>query len=118
MTTSRELSAFLDARWLKPGSFTSITDFADPWHQEGMVGFDRIVIDDVEQEATMPKKLASPDLVSGDLAGLVTGRINGRETPEQRTAFIFRAHPLGDLALTTLAFEIAVANSAGVEVEI
>lgn len=109
-TTSSALRAFLDARWLKAGSYTSITDFAVPWHQEGMCGFDRIVIDDVAQEATMPKKLADPALVSGDLAGLVLGRVSGRRSESERTAFIFRAHPLGDLALTTLAWERAAGS--------
>ncbi len=116
ITTSKDIKPFVDARWLKLGSFTSITDFADPWHQDGMVGFERVVIDDVAQEATMPKKLVNPSLVDGDLASLVLGRIPGRETAAERNAFIFRAHPLGDLALTTLAYEKAVATGSGISV--
>jgi hypothetical protein len=62
------LDPFVDARWLAPGAFAAITDGAIPWVGEGMSAFDRIVIDDLEQEANMPQPMVQPSLVVGDLA--------------------------------------------------
>ena len=101
------LTLFVDARWLAPGSFAAITDVALPWVAEGMSAFDRIVIDDVAQEATMPQSMVQPDLVSGDITGLVNGDIEGRGTDTERTAFVFRGLALGDLALAGLAYQRA-----------
>ena len=49
-------------------------------------------------------KLAAPEHVTGDLSGLVLGKFSGRDQPTDRTAFIFRGHALGDLALAALAY--------------
>lgn len=116
VTFSAELEPFLDARWLKPGAFVSSTDLALPWIPGGMTAFDRVVIDDLEQESTMPSPMVSPDLVTGDLTGLVTGEIAGRNTNEDRTAFVFRAIAMGDLALAALGYEKAQASSQGVTI--
>ena len=113
VTYSAHLEPFLDARWLKPGSFATITDLAAPWTKEGLSAFDQIVIDDLEQEAAMPNKLVSPDLVTGDLSGLVLGEIEGRSKDDDRTAFIFRGHALGDLALAALVYRKAREGSRG-----
>lgn len=95
---------FVDARWLKAGSFTAMTDLALPWLPESMSSFDRIVIDDLEQEATMSKPMVKPDLVSGDLTGLVCGDVAGRGSPSERTTFVFRGLAVGDLAVAGLAY--------------
>ena len=107
VTVSPQLVPFLDARWLAPGAYAAITDLAGPWLAEGMPAFDRIVIDDVEQEAAMPEPMVAPRLVAGDLAGLVNGSVAGRRTDKERTAFIFRGLGLGDLALAALAYRRA-----------
>jgi ornithine cyclodeaminase/alanine dehydrogenase-like protein (mu-crystallin family) len=96
---------FLDAGDLKPGAFAAIVDLAAPWIRESFALLDRIAIDDLEQEASLPNKLAAPEFISGDLSGLVLGKFSGRDNAEQRTAFIFRGHALGDLALAGLAFD-------------
>lgn len=98
---------FLDASLLKDGAFAAIVDLAEPWRKETFGAFDRIVIDDLEQENAAAVKLASPDLVAGDLARLVQGRIAGRTNARERTAFIFRGYGLGDLALAGLAYRRA-----------
>jgi len=103
VTYSAGLDPFLDANWLAPGCFAAITDLAAPWHKDRFSAFDRIAIDDLEQEAALPNKLVAPDYVTGDLSGLVTGKFSGRNRPDERTAFIFRGHALGDLALAALA---------------
>ena len=102
---------FLDARWLKRGVFATITDLATPWLLGGMAAFERIVIDDLEQEAKMSKPMVAPSLVAGDLSGLVAGEISGRASGEERSAFVFRGLAVGDLALAALAYQRA--KSAG-----
>lgn len=116
VTYSAQLEPFLDARLLKPGSFAAITDLGVPWMTEGLGAFDRIVIDDMEQEAAMPNKLVPSDFVSGDISGLVLGDCDARCNDEERTAFIFRGHALGDLALAALAYRKAISNSIGVKI--
>jgi ornithine cyclodeaminase/alanine dehydrogenase len=104
VTYSGQLEPFMDADWLAPGCFAAITDLSAPWRKESFSAFDIITIDDMEQEAALPNKLVDPDYVTGDLAGLILGEFKGRTSADQRTAFIFRGHALGDLALASLAF--------------
>jgi len=113
VTLSHQIDPFLDARWLKPDVFVSSTDLAIPWVDESMSAFDKIIIDDLEQESAMPNPLVEPSLVSGDLPGLINGNISGRSTETERTAFVFRAIALGDLALAGLAYQKAKAVSQG-----
>ena len=107
VTYSAQLKPFLNANCLKPGSFTAITDLSAPWHQTSFSAFDQLIIDDMNQEAALPNKLAPPGYVSGDLAGLVSGQFVGRNHPDDRNAFVFRGHALGDLALSVLAIQKA-----------
>ncbi|RWA72831.1 MAG: ornithine cyclodeaminase family protein [Mesorhizobium sp.] len=112
VTLVPEPVAFLDARWLKAGVFATMTDLALPWFPETMVSFDRIVIDDLAQEAQMSKPMVRPELVAGDLTGLVGGGVQGRQSENQRTAFAFRGMAVGDLAIAGLAFVRAKAIGA------
>ena len=105
VTYSANLVPFLDANWLKAGSFASITDLAAPWIKEEFSAFNQIAIDDLEQEAALPNKLVPPEYVTGDLSGLVLRKFTGRKNKQDRNAFIFRGHALGDLALSALAFQ-------------
>jgi ornithine cyclodeaminase/alanine dehydrogenase len=109
---------FLDAGMLKPGSFAAVVDLAEPWRQETFTAFDRLVIDDLEQEAGAHAKLAPPELVSGDLGQLVRGEIAARTSPAQRTAFVFRGFGIGDLALAGLAHVKATAAGIGQVVDV
>lgn len=113
VTLSPQLVPFLDARWLKPGAFVTMTDLAAPWLAESMSALDRIIVDDLEQEASMAKPLVDPALVRGDLTGLVTGDAAGRESAGERAAFVFRGLALGDLAVAGLAYQRACEQSRG-----
>ena len=53
-----------------------MTDLALPWVPGAMQLFDRIVIDDLAQEATMSRPMIKPELVAGDLTGLVSSPSN------------------------------------------
>ena len=104
---------FTDARWLKPGAFAAITDIAAPWIDEGMRAFETVVIDDQEQERVSPKKMVNPDLISGDLSGLIAGESDLTFDPLKRCAFIFRGLAIGDFAVASLAYERAAAAAKG-----
>ncbi len=117
VTLSPQLKPFLNAHWLKPGAFVTMTDLAAPWFAESLSIFDRVVVDDLEQESSMEKPLVDPALVSGDLTGLVNGDIKGRCTDNERTAFIFRGLALGDLAVAGLAYQRALKNAQGILIE-
>lgn len=108
VTYSAQLVPFLDAAWLKPGSFAAITDLAAPWLKDSFAVLDRIIIDDLKQEESHPNKLLSSEYVTGDLSGLVTGKYAGRNQDDERNAFIFRGHAMGDLALSVLAYQRAL----------
>jgi ornithine cyclodeaminase/alanine dehydrogenase-like protein (mu-crystallin family) len=112
ITLLPDVEPFLDARWLKPGAFAAMTDLALPWLPESLAAFERIVIDDLEQEAKMPKPMVAPALVAGDLSGLVGGDLPGRGSAQERTAFVFRGMALGDLALAAYAYRRAAAAGA------
>lgn len=114
ITATSNVPPFLNAGWLKPGAFATLTDLAVSWIPDALHQFDGVVIDDMEQERSMPNKLVPPEIVAGDLADLVMGRIPGRAPGDaggqQRLAFAFRGVPLGDLALSALAY---VKSTAG-----
>ncbi|WP_027054707.1 ornithine cyclodeaminase family protein [Mesorhizobium erdmanii] len=103
---------FLDANWLKPGSFAVMTDQALPWLPETMPRFDRIIVDDLEQEKNMARPMVDPATVAGDLTGLVCGDFAGRESAQETTAFVFRGLAVGDLAVAGLVYMRA--QAAGV----
>ena len=105
ITWSADLAPFLDANRMKPGSFATATDLCVPWEKQSFAALDRVVIDDVAQEAALKNKLAPPEVIDGDLSGLVLGRVDGRRDDAERTAFLFRGHALGDLALSGLALQ-------------
>jgi ornithine cyclodeaminase/alanine dehydrogenase-like protein (mu-crystallin family) len=103
---------FLDAHWLKPGSFTAMTDRALSWLPETMSFFDRIVIDDLDQESAMSEPIFKPELISGDLIALVCGDLAGRQRVSDRTTFAFRGIAVGDLAIAGLVYQRAKALGA------
>ena len=105
VTFSTDMAPFLDAGCLRPGAFAAITDLAAPWIKDSFSVLDQIVIDDLEQEATLPNKLVATEHVSGDLSGLVLGKVSVRRHADDRNAFIFRGYALGDLALSALALQ-------------
>ncbi|MEJ1996028.1 MAG: ornithine cyclodeaminase family protein [Limibacillus sp.] len=111
VTLSLTSEPFLSAKGTKKGCFAAITDIGTPWHKDSFTAFDCIVIDDVEQEASMRNKLAPPELIAGDLSSLVLEETPGRTSATERTAFMFRGHSLGDLALAALVYQKAVASN-------
>ena len=112
VTLSYEIEPFLDARWLKPGAFATVTDLGLPWKPEGMQVISPLYIDDQAQEDASPKKLVDPALVTGDLKALLTDG-PGRFCPDARRAFLFRGLGIGDFAIARLGYLMAVDQGAG-----
>ncbi|SLN34119.1 L-lysine cyclodeaminase [Roseovarius albus] len=96
---------FLDASGMRPGAFAAIVDLGAPWKRESFGMLDRVVIDDLAQEAALPNKLCDPELIHADLSQLILSQNDSTTASSDRTAFIFRGHALGDLALAVLALE-------------
>ena len=108
---------FIDARWLKPGAFATIADLALPWIPDSLSAFDTVIVDSLAQERASPVKLVSPELVTGDLAG-VLAQDAGRAAsvavdPAARRAFVFRGIAIGDFAVARLAWQRARGATAG-----
>lgn len=101
---------FLDANWLKPGAFATITDTGAPWRQDALGALDRIVIDDLAQETAMKKKMVPADLITTDLNGLMSGALREGFVPQSRTAFVFRGIAIGDFAIAALAYQSALSS--------
>ena len=113
VTLTAKLDPFLDAGGLKPGAFAAVTDFARPWHWDSMTHLDRVIIDDTEQESNSEDRMVNPAVIKGDLRGLVTGKVAGRESDEEKNAFVFRGLSIGDLALAGLAVRKALQANIG-----
>ena len=113
VTISFDLKPFLDAHWLKPGAFATITDMGTPWHPQQMGAFDTVIIDDLAQERANERKMVDPKLIDGDLAGLVIGEVPAAYDAGKRAALIFRGLAIGDFAVATLAYSRAMASGKG-----
>jgi len=104
---TKDTQPFLDGHWTKPGSFAAVTDTFVPWRRDTLSAFERCIIDDLEQERAMTARHLLPfEDISGDLAGLLNGTAQGRDTDTEKTLFAFRGHALADLAAATLAYQM------------
>ena len=113
VTLDTTIDPFLDARWLKPGAFASITDACIPWRPESLSAFSMVIVDDREQEAASDRPMLPPDLITDDLVGLVV-RIAQAADRKSPSAFAFRGLALGDYAAAVLALERAEEREVGV----
>jgi len=112
VTLSHGMAPLVDARWLKPGAFATITDMALPWVADGMDAFAALYVDDMEQERASATKMVSSALISGDLKHLVCTPAPIL-SPQSRRAFVFRGLAIGDFALARLAYQRAVGTATG-----
>jgi len=72
-----------------------------------MVSFDRIVVDDMEQELANDMPLVDRALIDGAILNPVLRDVAARENDSERATFIFRGLALGGLTLAGLAYERA-----------
>lgn len=112
ITLNYEVAPFLDAAWMRPGTFAAITDLFIPWRDETAGAFGSIYVDDIEQERSSPKPMVPAGLITGDLTELVTGPAFAPPA-ESPSAFVFRGLALGDYAAAVLALRRAEAAGVG-----
>ena len=105
VTHTSVVEPFLDPAALSPGALGISADLSAPWSQDGFAKLDAVFVEDRAQEAALATKLVPPDVLTGDLADLVTGRYPGRRDEDARLFFTFRGHALGDLCLAILAYQ-------------
>lgn len=110
VTYTPGLEPFLRAGEMKYGAFAAIADLGAPWVKDSFSHFDNLVIDDLAQEKTLPNKVAHEVDITGDLFDLVLGKMDNRQSKNERNGFAFRGLALGDLALTWLCIERAKEN--------
>jgi ornithine cyclodeaminase/alanine dehydrogenase len=102
---------FLDAAWLGPGSFAAMVDLGPSWITETLRGLARVVTDDIDQAGT--ERLNYPKPYDGEVAQLVSGSLEGRQSPEERTAIVFAGVGLADVAVAAAVYERASERRLG-----
>lgn len=105
---------FLDAGWLSPGTFVSMVELGVSWIRPTLNQIERTITDDYEQSGPGGSELLAYDgELNGDLADVVGGKLPGRGSDEERSAFIFSGVGLGDVGPATLIYRTALAKGLG-----
>lgn len=105
----------LDVDWMAPGAYAAMAELGYSFRRESLGRLARVVTDDVEQSGPNgSEKLNYQGPFAGELADLVSGKINGRESAAEKTAFIFSGVGLADTLPAALVYERAVAAGTGV----
>ncbi len=99
---------FLDARRMKDGAFATVTDAAKPWLPDGLDAFGTVVVDDREQELSMPQPMVPPERIAADLTDLVQRDLAVQPGPR---AFLFRGIAVGDHALAARVWQSVSAET-------
>jgi ornithine cyclodeaminase/alanine dehydrogenase-like protein (mu-crystallin family) len=104
----------LDANWVEPGTFVASVDLGFGWQRASLAAFDRTVTDDREMSTVGPKGTLNYDgPFAAELSDLVTGRVAGRESADERNALIFSGTGIADLASAIVVYEAAIARGIG-----
>lgn len=101
----------LDAAWLEPGSFASLVDLGFSWVSDTLTELDRVVTDDQDQAGT--EGLAYKEPYAGEVADLVAGQLEGRQSAEERTALVFAGLGLADVAVAGAVYKKALSAGVG-----
>ncbi len=109
MSRDSDPTGAIDAGWLAAGSFAALPDLGHHWMAAGLGAFSPLVVDDMAQENGLPEtaRIAPSDLIHGDLADLVLGRLPVGRSDHHPSGFVFRGHASGDLALAWQVLERA-----------
>lgn len=92
------LRPMLDARWLRPDAVALMVDLGRSWLPESFAAFDHLTTDSLAQ---MPHPMGADGSPLREIA--ISEDLEGGITPNAgRSAFCFRGHPIGDLALAVL----------------
>ena len=100
-----DMEEVMGEQWGDLGFEDALQFFEQP--EADSLEFIALAIDDLEQEKSLPNKVANTEDIKGDIFDLVMGRVDKRTSDSERTAFVFRGLALGDLALTSLVIKKA-----------
>lgn len=93
------LTGFLDAATLAPGAFATMVDLGRSWQAGSIGAFVRCFTDDCAQSRALAG--SNPAFAAmtfhGDLAALASGAVPGRQSEEERIAFLFPGVALADI---------------------
>lgn len=105
---------FLDARRVSPGTFVAMVDIGYSWIRATFSGLGRVFTDDIADAGPGgAEKLNYDGTYAGDLADLVSGKVPGRLSAEERNAFVFAGSGLADVAAAVAVYERAVTKGIG-----
>ena len=105
----------IQAGWMDAGAFASLVDFDSYWHPAALREADKFCTDDLAQLRYYEGAGYFQDIppVHADLGELVTGKVAGRETPDERTIAANLGLALDDMAVAPLLYEQAVEKGIG-----
>lgn len=104
----------IDASWLPPGSFSGMMDLGFAWRAESLTAVDRLITDDLPLVlAGDAAKLNYSGSFSGGLADIVSGKLPGRLSEQERNGILFGGTGLADLAAAVLVYEAAISKRLG-----
>lgn len=105
---------FLDARGVSRGTFVAMVDIGYSWIRDTIRELDRVFTDDIaDAKPGGAEKLNYDGAYVGDLAELISGKVAGRLSTEERNAFIFAGSGLADVGAAVAVYERAVAKGIG-----
>lgn len=95
------LKPFLDPAWVSPGALISAVDVGRCW-MPGFEFFDRMITDNREQAVVSHKegRMLYGGRFDGELPELVTGRVPGRQSADDRIAVIHPGDIVGVFGIT------------------
>jgi ornithine cyclodeaminase/alanine dehydrogenase-like protein (mu-crystallin family) len=108
--------ATIQAGWMSEGSFASLVDFDSYWHPDAMKETQKFCTDDILQFRHYQEIGYFQDVppIFADLAQLVAGQKQGRETEQERTMTCNLGLAMDDLAVAPLLYKRAVEKEIGI----
>lgn len=105
----------IEPGWLKEGGFACPLDFDSYWKPEAMHAADKFCTDDIGQLGYYRSVGYFGDIpeVYADLSDIVTGKVPGRETPDERTMSMNLGVAIEDMATAKRIFEAAKKKGTG-----
>jgi ornithine cyclodeaminase/alanine dehydrogenase-like protein (mu-crystallin family) len=107
--------ASIQAGWMDKGAFASLVDFDSYWHPDAMMEAAKFCTDDTPQMLHYKELGYFQNIppLHADLGELVTGKKQGRETPDEKTMTANLGLAIDDMAVASLIFERARQKEIG-----
>jgi ornithine cyclodeaminase/alanine dehydrogenase-like protein (mu-crystallin family) len=107
--------ATIQAGWMDKGAFASLVDFDSYWHPDAMMEAAKFCTDDTPQMLHYKELGYFQNIppLHADLGELVTGKKQGRETPDEKTMTANLGLAIDDMAVASLIFERARQKEIG-----